>query len=196
MSPQPSSFDERRKALENAFFHKRDEQLLQQFRERMERLDRKTKLVEATGIQDESLVDRLVDLQIQPETLSALTLVPLVEIAWADGTVHAKQRHAVLTAAERAGLSPESDGHRLLERWLDEKPGPELLQVWKDYVHFLSARIGQAAAQAMRDDILDRAWFVAEAARGVFGFHKVAREERAKLEELTALLEELAAAFN
>jgi hypothetical protein len=190
-----SSFDERRKALENAFFHKRDEQLLQQFRDRMERLDRKAKLAEATGIHDESLVDRLIDLQIEPETLSALLLVPLIEVAWADGRVHAKQRQAVLTAAERAGLSPASDGHRLLERWLDEKPGPEMLQAWKDYVHFLAQRMEPAAAQTMRDDILDRAWFVAEAAGGIFGFHKVAREERAKLEELTALLEELAAAF-
>jgi hypothetical protein len=47
----------------------------------------------------------------------------------------------------------------------------------------------------LRDDILDRALFVAEAAGGILGFHKVAREERAKLDELTALLEELAAAF-
>ena len=190
-----SSFDERRKALENAFFHKRDEQLLQQFRERMERLDLKAKLVAATGIDDEPLVDRLIDLQIQPETLSALMLFPLIEVAWADGRVHAKQRQAVLIAAERAGLSPASDGHRLLERWLDKKPGPEMLQAWKDYVHYQSQRMGPAAAQTMRDDILDRAWFVAEAAGGIFGFNKVAREERAKLEELTALLEELAAAF-
>jgi hypothetical protein len=190
-----SSFDERRKALENAFFHKRDEVLLQQFRERMERLDRRTQLAEMTGIQDDSLLDRMVDLDIRPDTLSALMLVPLVEVAWADGRVHAKQRQAVLTAAEQAGLSSHSDAHRLIERWLDSKPEVDLLGTWKAYVQFQSQRMGTAAIQAMRDDILDRALFVAEAAGGILGFHKVAREERAKLDELTALLEELAAAF-
>ena len=190
-----SSFDERRRALENAFFHKRDEQLLQQFRDRMERLDQRAKLAEAIGIQDEALLDQMIDLDIGPETLSALALVPLVEVAWADGRVHAKQRQAVLTAAEQSGLSPQSDGHRLLQRWLDDKPEADLLGVWKAYVRFQSQRMESAALQALRDDILDRALFVAEAAGGILGFQKVAREERAKLDELTALLEELAGAF-
>jgi hypothetical protein len=190
-----SSFDERRKALENAFFHKRDSDLLQQLRQRMQRLEDKTKLVEATGIQEEGLLERLLDLQITPETLGALMLVPLVEVAWASGTVHGKQREAVMKAAQQSGLTSDSPAHRLLIGWLATRPGPELLSVWKDYVHSQSRRMGRAALDAMRDDIMDRALFVAESAGGILGFHKVAREERAKLEELGVLLEELAAAF-
>jgi hypothetical protein len=190
-----SSFDERRRALENAFFHKRDSDLLQQLRERMERGEAKTKLAEVTGIRDEALLERLVGLQITPETLDALNLAPLVEIAWADGTVHAKQREAVLTAAEQSGVARASMAGRLLVAWLDAKPGPELLQTWKDYVHCQSQRMGREALEALRDDIMDRALFVAEATGGVFGFHRVARQERAKLDELGDLLEELAAAF-
>jgi hypothetical protein len=190
-----SSFDDRRRALENAFFHKRDSDLLQQLRERMERGEAKTKLAEVTEIRDEALLERLVGLQITPETLDALKLAPLVEIAWADGTVHAKQREAVLTAAEQSGVAPASAAHRLLVAWLDARPGPELLQTWKDYVHCQSQRMGRAALETLRDDIMDRALFVAEATGGVFGFHRVARQERAKLDELGALLEELAAVF-
>lgn len=190
-----SSFDERRKALENAFFHKRDSDLLQQLRERMQRLEHKTKLAEVTGIQEEGLLERLIDSGITPESLEALMLVPLVEVAWASGTVHSKQREAVMKAAQQSGVAPNSAAHRLLVGWLATRPGPELLSTWKDYVHSQSRRMGRAALEAMRDDIMDRALFVAEATGGILGFHKMAREERAKLEQLGHLLEELAAVF-
>lgn len=191
-----SSFDERRKALENAYFHKQDSALLDQLRERMERLEGKTKLAAATGLQDESLLDRLVALQVEPESLSALRLVPLVEVAWADGTVHLRQREAVLAAADKAGVSPGTLAYETLERWLSSRPSPELLQAWKDYVHVQAQQMDRSALEAMRNDVMDRALFVAEAAGGILGFHKVAREERAMLEKLGALLEELVSAFD
>jgi hypothetical protein len=181
--------------LENAFFHKRDSDLLRQLRERMQRLEHKAKLADRTGIQEEALLERLIDLRITPESLEALMLVPLVEVAWASGTVHSKQREAVMKAAQQSGVAPDSAAHCLLVEWLAIRPGPELLSTWKDYVHSQSRQMGHAALEAMRDDIMDRALFVAEAAGGILGFHKVAREERAKLEELGLLLEELAAAF-
>ncbi|TVS20192.1 MAG: hypothetical protein EA424_05250 [Planctomycetaceae bacterium] len=56
--------------------------------------------------------------------------------------------------------------------------------------------VRQDGLATMRYDMLDRALLVAEAAGGILGFHKVAREERAKLEELGVLLEELTAAFD
>jgi DNA-binding phage protein len=191
-----SSFDERRKALENAYFHKQDSALLDQLRDRIARLEGKKKLAEATGLQDESLLDRLVALQVVPESLSALLLVPLVEIAWADGIVHQRQREAVFAAAQQAGILRGSVAYATLERWLSSRPSPELLKVWKDYVHAKAQLMDRSALEAMRNDIMDRALFVAEAAGGIFGFHKVAREERAKLDELGVLLKELMAAFD
>jgi hypothetical protein len=100
-----------------------------------------------------------------------------------------------MKAAQQSGVAADSAAHRLLVGWLTIRPGPELLSTWKDYVHSQSQRMGRAALEAMRDDIMDRALFVAESVGGILGFHKMAREERAKLEELGRLLEELAAAF-
>src|SRR5262245_61795857 len=37
----------------------------------------------ATGIDDPELLARLAELGIRPETLAALTLIPLIETAWA-----------------------------------------------------------------------------------------------------------------
>jgi hypothetical protein len=189
-------FERRRKALENAYFHKRDQELMAQMAERQAKAVRTAQLAEATGIQNQSLLDRLDDLQIRPETLGALLLVPLVEIAWADGKMHASQRQAVLSAAKQAGLHKNYDAHHLLESWLDAKPDPQLLPAWKQYVCCLSRRMSAQEMQALQDETMDRALFVAESAGSLFGFHRVTREERIKLDELSAMLNELAAVFN
>jgi hypothetical protein len=188
-------FDERRKALENAFFHKRDLELLAQLGEREAKAQRRNQLAQATGIQDQTLLDCLDDLKIRPETLEALLLVPLVEIAWADGKMHTRQRQAVLAAAKQAELHLNYDAYRLLESWLDAKPDRRLVVAWKQYVCFLSRRMSPQEMQTLRDDTMDRALFVAEATGGILGFHRVGREERAKLDELSSMLNEVAAAF-
>jgi len=189
-------FEERRKALENAFFHKRDQELLAQLGEREAKSQRKNRLAQATGIQDQAFLDRLDDLKICPETLDALLLVPLVEIAWADGKMHTRQREAVVAAAEHAGLQNKYEAYRLLQSWLDAKPPSQLLVCWRQYVCFLCRRMRPEEMQALRDDTMDRALFVAEAAGGLLGFHRVGRQERAKLDELSSMLSELAAVFS
>jgi hypothetical protein len=191
MAPQPF----RRAALEDAFFQKQNQGLLAQLQERMAKLDRKAQLAEASGITDDALLDRLVDLQIRPETLTALSLVPLVEVAWAGGKMHPKQRDAVLSAAEQTGLDHHYDSYALLQEWLAVKPDPELMVAWKAYVRCLCQRIGAEATRTLKDDLLDRALLIAEAAGGILGFYRVSREERAKLDELAATLDELSAAF-
>src|SRR5262249_11736157 len=80
----------------------------------------------ATGIDDEELLARLAELGIRPETLAALTLIPLIEAAWADGVMHAKEREAVLRGAATSGIAPEGASYRLLELWTVERPAREI----------------------------------------------------------------------
>jgi len=69
------------------------------------------KLAEASGLTDIDLVDRLVGLGIRASTLAALTLVPLIEVAWADDRMEAKERDAILAAAAATGraVAPDQD---------------------------------------------------------------------------------------
>lgn len=54
-------------------------------------------LAEATGVADANLVARIAGLGIRAETLAALTLVPLIEVAWADDRMDPRERGAVLS---------------------------------------------------------------------------------------------------
>jgi hypothetical protein len=159
-------------------------------------LQRVEALANQTGLQDRALLSRLVDLQITPETLDALPLLPLVAIAWVNGRMGERQRKAVLAVARQKKLAENPPAAELLNDWLQTRPGPELLESWKQYVKLLCQQMSPEQVKAMGSEMMDYGLFVAEAARGVLGFNRVSRKGRAKLEELEAMLSEFAAVFS
>jgi len=178
-------FSGRKSELEDKFFAERDQELLRALREKTALRERKQALAEASGIADEDLLDQLQQLDVGAETLAALSLVPLVAVAWADRTLDPKERQAVLSAAEEKGIGPEHPGYPLLERWLEKRPAPALLATWKDYVAALSGTLSESAHKALKQDLLGRARAVAEAAGGLLGLgSRVSKPEQAVLEEL------------
>ena len=173
------------RSLEEEFFLKQEAELIQKLRDKAKGEQRREALSEASGITDDEVLDALIAMDIRGETLAALALVPLVVVAWADGKVQDQERKAILQAAAETGLTIKSEPYALLEGWLDQQPGPALLDVWKDYAASLAAQLSDSARRALTRDILGRAERVAEAAGGFLGLgNKVSREERDVLNEL------------
>ncbi len=177
---------DRRKALEEQFFARHERELVAKVRDEAEEKARKDALAEASGIRDEEVLDRLVALGVDSGTVAALGLVPLVEVAWADREIQEAERDAVMRAAGEAGATDGTAAHDLLRSWLDKRPGVELLEAWKGYVHALVESMDSSERQSLRDGILSRARGVAEAAGGFLGIHKISDVEQKKLEELEA----------
>ncbi len=173
---------DRRKALEESFFAQESEKLRKALQAKEEAKHRKAALSAASGITNEAVLDELVALGIGSDTLAALSLVPLVEVAWADGTMHDNERKAILSAAGDAGLGPESMA--LLDRWLTTRPTGEVLSAWKDYVAALASSMDASTRDQFKQDLLGRARRVAEAAGGFLGIARISSEEEEKLEEL------------
>jgi hypothetical protein len=113
---------DRRKALEDAFFAKQDTKLVARLRQERERSLAIAALKGASSIEDPDLLGRLVDLGIDARSWTALALVPLVEVAWADGRVEPKERDAILAMARQHGVAPGSPGDALLESLLAQRP--------------------------------------------------------------------------
>jgi len=145
----------------------------------------KEALVAVWGIEDPAVLDRLLSIGLTSETVAALTLTPLVEVAWADGRVDKKERAAVLAAAEQYGLDRQDVSYLLLEGRLAERPGPELLETWKTYVRMLARVLDATTLGTLRGELMARARQVAEASGGLLGLgSKVSQAELAKLDEL------------
>lgn len=180
------ALDERRDALESAFFRKEDEGLRSRLHEERERREAREALGRSCGLSDASLLDRLVALGIRADTVEALVLVPLVEVAWADGTMDPREREAVLRAAASVGIAKESPGYDLLEAWTHARPAPELMESWRSYIRTLGRELSADHRWHLEEQVMGKARAVAEAAGGFLGLAKVSKAEEAVLSDLEA----------
>jgi hypothetical protein len=176
---------ERKKALEDSFFAKENAKLLANLRDEREKRAAKEGLAEMSGIDDGALLDKLVSLDITPDSWAALALVPLVEVAWADGKMDDKERRAVLTAAEAGGVTAGTPSAKLLESWLSRRPDGRLMESWGAYIVEICGSLGVAERARLCQEIVGRARTVAEATGGLLGFgNRVGPEEKIVLSEL------------
>src|SRR4051812_35668597 len=121
---------DRRKELEEGFFAKQNQQLLEKLKAEKQKALTKEGIKEVTGISNEEVLEFLVRLNLNQETISALALFPLIEVAWADGACDKKEAAAVLDAAHAAGVLKGSSSHTLIEEWLKLKPPATLHVAW------------------------------------------------------------------
>jgi hypothetical protein len=178
---------DRRRALEDEFFARENEKLRQQLRAKMESQAHREGLAKASGISHPDVLDHLVKLGLDAQTVIALGLVPLIDVAWADGKMAERERLAVLSAAREKGIDDASPAGLLLASWLSSPPPPKLREVWIDYVRALCRELSPLEREELRDDLLGRARAVAEAAGGFLGLgSKVSSEEQQELARLEA----------
>ena len=181
---------DRRLAMEQ-IFHQRDQELLDQLRATLDQdgveAEQRARLREVSGVRDEAVLDRLIQLNVAPETFAAMALIPLVRVAWADLRVQGPERDAILKAAEASGIAANSPARRLLDKWLASPPTKELIETWKAYVHALMAHVSDEDRELFRESLVERARSVAAAAGGILGLGKpVAICEQVVLDELAA----------
>jgi hypothetical protein len=158
---------ERERALENVFFAEQDRLLLARLRDADATRTRKAALAASSGITDDALLEQILALGLGPGSVAALTLAPLVLVAWADGRLAPRKRELVRQAAHEAGLDGDAETGQVLDSWLSRPPAPELLPAWRGYVRAVSAGLGHAARASLRRETMARARRVAEAASGV-----------------------------
>ena len=74
---EPDHLNNAARKLEDAFFAKENARLLQQMRDRARQHERRAAMREVVRVDDDALIDRLIGLGLEPETILALQLVPL-----------------------------------------------------------------------------------------------------------------------
>ncbi|HRC55909.1 MAG: hypothetical protein IPI49_12155 [Myxococcales bacterium] len=179
-----NALEERGRALEDEFFHKENTAKLAAMKTKLENQSNKEELRKASGMTDEDVLDRLVVLGMRANTIAALSLVPLVAVAWADGEIQDDERVAILQGAQGKGLDESSPGHELLSGWLAKRPNDTLLEAWETYIKALSSQLNDEQARLLKSQIVGFAKMVATAAGGILGFGKVSAKEEAVLERI------------
>lgn len=183
--PDPNGLPARGRALDQAFFRRDSKAFVERLRARLKEEAAKEDLAAATGIDDAALLGRLAGLGIRADTLAALTLVPLIRVAWADGVMEERERRAVLHGAVSTGLHAGTPSYALLEIWTEDPPPPDLARLWREFIQALCRELSPDERLTLRDKLLSRARDVAQAAGDLLrDGSMVSPEEEAVLLEL------------
>ncbi len=138
--------------------------------------------------------------QEEIEKLAALSLAPLVEVAWADGRITEGERQGVLEAANSMGLDQHSEFCRsTLRRWLHEAPPTEALEQWRRRLAPALEMSEARAARRIESRLLDEARRIAKMDERPFELGAslgaaagITEEEQRVLDELAETLSPLA----
>jgi len=146
----------------------------------------KEALASVSGIKNQDILQHLVELNVRPEALAALSLVPLVEVVWADGVVDEKETKIVLDFAAAQGIAAESVAHELLQRWLSHRPSEGLLVAWQHYVEAICETLTPEERKSLKEELLRNVRAAAEASGGFLGMGRISAEEKAVIAKLEA----------
>jgi len=171
--------------LEDDFFSRKDALLLEKLRE-LQRMEKTQKaLSEVSGITNEEVLKHLVELDVHADLLATLALVPLVEVAWADGEIQEQERLVILAESTRMGMSAGSVDYVLLETWLKTPPPSHMLNAWVVYMRGLCEVLTPEERDSIKDTFLSRARKVAECVGGFLGLtSKISGSEKEVLTKL------------
>jgi hypothetical protein len=172
------------RSIEDMFFYEQDRRIIEQRRKLQRMKETKENLAKVSGIHDDAVLEKLIALDIRPETLATLVGIPLIEIAWADGQMDAKERNKLFKYAENAGLRKKGLDSKVMSSLLKDRPDPELLDGWIQYVRNLCKQLRSAEREALKEEVMADARSIAKAAGGILGFASISAEEKAMLDKL------------
>ncbi len=179
------TFDEMRMAKEVEYFHKKEQELIEQLRRRRQSEAERQEMAEVTGIADEEILRTLQELGYTRETIGLLHLVPLAQIAWASGSVTPQERDLALRLSEWRGVEKGSSAWEQLNCWLDERPTDEFfLTTLRIIRHILDSDTGKPYA-ASRADLISFCIRIASASGGFLGLgNKISEGEQIALDQI------------
>jgi tellurite resistance protein len=182
-------FPPHRHDLEEQYFRRIEQELIEKLRRRAEEAARLQRLSEHAGVADPEILNDLRALGYTPETLMLLYLAPLVHVAWADGEVSTRERQLILDTARARGVEQEPDAWRLLDRWLTVRPSQTAIEKTMHVIAALLQARSPQDREATRQDLLSYCTAIAEASGGILGFGRVSPEEQRLLTEIASELQ-------
>jgi hypothetical protein len=179
--------DDRRRAHEEDYFQKKDRELIERLRQQARTEQQQRELGDKLGVRDPDVIRQLAELGFTPETVKLLPLLPVIEMAWAEGGVTAPERKLVTELARGRGVDPGSEADRQLAEWLDRRPAGNVFRQAARLIDAVMSAGGQI--DASREDLLKYCEAIADASGGIFGIGRVSAEERTTLARLAGELQ-------
>jgi hypothetical protein len=182
------AFADRGRALEEDYFRKKDRELVEKMRQAAEAEAARESLGQQTGLTDPALIAELQALGFTPETVRLLPLVPVVQVAWAEGSVTAAERKQVVELARTRGIAEGTPADTQLAEWLAIRPSDDVFARATRLIRALLAAPSEEPLAVTADDLVSYCERIAAASGGILGIGRISGQERALIESIAAEL--------
>jgi hypothetical protein len=183
------SIQERGRALEEEYFRRKNREILDRMQLEARNEQARREMGAQIGLDDPEMLRELQKLGFTPETVALLPLVPVVQVAWADGDVADAERSAIFKVARARGIAEGSAAYHQLAAWLSDRPSPA---VFDGATRLIRAVVDSPAAategKLSADELVGYCESIASASGGLFGLKRISSEERDLLSSLAAQL--------
>ena len=186
-------FDKRKNAMEEEYFRKQEKELVEKMQRNKTQESERLEIASALGTADADTVSALQELGYTPATISLLYLVPLVQVAWAEGSVSKHERTLILEAAHARSIEFGSSAYECLSEWLNARPTEEFFERTLRLISSLLQTLPPEQHEISKRDLFSYCTKVAEVSGGLMGFlgssRRVCTEERELLARIATELE-------
>jgi hypothetical protein len=180
---------DRRRVQEEEYFRRKEQELIEKLQQRGREEATRREMAQRTGVADEGILKNLQELGFTPDTVMLLHLVPLLQMAWAEGGVSDRERDLIVEAARAHGIEKGSAADQQLTTWLAQRPSDALFERALGAVAaILQARTSDERESSQRD-LVSRLTSIASASGGILGFGKVSAEEQRVLTRVSEEIE-------
>ena len=134
------------------------------------------------------MLRELAELGFTPDTITLLPLVPVLQVAWANGGVSPAERELIVSLARSRGIEAGGHADHLLSDWLEYSPSEDTFHKATRLIRaMLDAPDHRVDVTA--HDLIEYCDRIAHASGGIFGIGVVSPSERAALKEIATALQ-------
>ena len=173
---------------EEEYFWRKDQELIEKIRRAAAAEQAQRDIAAKVGLNDPELIQELQALGFTTDTVVLLPLMPLVQMAWAEGGVSDAERQLIVKLARSRGVVEGSAADRQLSAWLANRPDAQVFTRATRLIRAMLASPASSPTDLSADDLVKYCEGIAAASGGILGINRVSAEERALLSSIAANL--------
>ena len=186
------TFVDWKRTQEEKYFRKKELEFIER-RRRLTALEgERQDMAQVIGVADEEILREIQEFGFTCETVKLLYLVPIVQIAWAEGKVTNRERKLIFEAARAQGIEENSLAYQKLSDWLMERPAEEFFDKSLHLIRMILQTLPREKQQDSKINLFSHCTQVAEASGGTAGFlgggDRICDEERTAIKRVAAEL--------
>lgn len=175
-----------RTAKDDEYFHQKEQELIEKMHQRVSKEEERRELAEFFFVEDAEILDALLELGYSRETIFLLFLVPVIHVAWIDGSVTDNERRAVIEIARARGMEKDSPAELMLKDWLNNRPPDEFFDKTLRLIRNILQTRPRAVRLIREQTLAHYCNVVANASGGFLGFGKVSPAQQELIRKITS----------